>query len=784
MTQSRRLLHNLFWLALLQHALVCGAPAPAGKKASAPPPVPPVSELADRIRKAKAEPERLLLLRDFIVHAQSLPAPAEKNPYFKVLSECLAEKQDTALRIAVVRAVTVPVAGRKPYLAGVKLILDYLGSDPPVFRKAVREGLLLVAPGAPERFPAELEKRELDLSASRSQIEDAAFLLWAVDPRRTVESLLKGLKSRSAKNADTAPFLWILADYVHHRESSLEGWEKYWRENPDPPALRETHFLRRLVQKELLDLWNDASEVFQQAPLTESGLEAYWLFLRRSMDSPWPAVRVKGCRALAALAQKLGSGTPSARVKSLLKRQLGALMELLGQGTQPRYEPLEVRLEALRAVGFFQAVAHEEPRLATFLKGILGSKDVETSFRRQALKTVGDLKLGALRETVCRLILEGNGKSKEEVEPHLGFLAEALKTLGKIGIEEPGNQDVAMARGVAAAIKSLYKVTASLGSAEAAAFRQAAVTTLGKVARGPALGEVTAFLREILKENLGKSDGEALASSSICALGEAGAVGGLDDLAAILAKRASYPANLVQDAVVAVWLIGSSGRPEAAAKAIEVFADYLESGDPDFSKEIRQKVLFLCRESIALVARLAGRLAAEKKFKAACDILSEEEIKKVRQVALFEGSVQDLKHFWTVEEVYLEGLETLERFDECAAEISRLKKFFGEQKRGGELEKIAKEELVRLAAREVRVRSKKEINAAIKKGAADAITALLKKTLAKDKDLFFWAVEKVRKSPVAREVLETLLKDAEVPEEVKARLKPTRKTAPAKSASG
>jgi len=758
--RCRRLLIGVFLLAL---ALSCGrafsAPAPALK---GPKKINP-AEVAKRIREglAKAKPEEyLLLLRDCIVQAQALGLPAEKNPFHQVLVSTLQERQPPELRIAVVRALTTPVAGSQPYLPGAELLLGYVGSEPPPFRTAVREGLALVIPQAGQSFVDRLKELVLSPESTRQQVEDGAYLLWVRDPHMTVNVLIEGLRRREAAGGDVAPYHWILTEYLHHREKNATGWERYVKGNPDAAAFRETHFTRRRIEEELRCLWQDLLEVLQGQIASAEGLGRVWPFLEKSLDSPWRSVRIGVCRLLGTVAQKYAVGTPSAGTKALLERQSKALLEVLGAGSAPRYEPLEVRLEALSALRFFRPVVGNNPSLVGFFKQVVTSNRYEQRFKLQALRAVADLELDGLRRPICGLITAAG----QESPPSTVILTEAIRTLGKIGIEEPGSPDPALSRKVIEAIEGLYKKVEDDRSREAAALRQAAVSTLGKIGSSAAGADVTGFLRSVLHKSLETKEGASLAFYAIYALGELGDIATVKELAGILAKRSAYPAAIAEAAVDAIWLIGSSGQPEAATRAIETLAPYVTAPEAELGRRVLQKLVNLCRGSMQRVALLAAKLRDLGSYQAALSVLTAGDIKKVRQVALVEGAPQDFKGFWSVEAVLLDSLERLERFAQCAAEIERLQKLLAELKRGPDFEAESKAQQKALEQRLKRVQSKAEFLRIVAEGDPGKTAARLKELALAKAEALPWYVAKVRDTKLAEPVFSALLQDPEVRE--------------------
>ncbi len=733
-------------------------------------------------RIAAAEPTQyVVLLGECIGQAQKYKkknqgAKPEENPFYRVLASCFREDMPLTLRIAVVKALTTPVPGRDPYIDGARMLLDSVGKRPEALRTAVCKGLLQVLPRAPDQFVPELTATLSGIDATRTEVDDAAFLLWTHSPSATVKSLLDGLGERARKEKDVAAHHWNLSYYLHHRAESYDAWLTYWGDHKNDPALGEPHVARRLVEKELTDAWEAVWELLRKTAFPNDSPGAYWPFLRLGFESSWPAVRAMACREVGIIAQKFVTGSVSAEHKKGLGRLLRALLGCLKE-EQGRFERLSVRLEALRSVVFFRKVlaADGGPELVQILSRAATSPAQEWEFRVEAIRTAGELGLGQLRKPVLDLVLQSSAQGTLELE----ILTGALETLGKIGLYEAGNPNVKLQRQVTETIAQLYTRVAPLGSKEAAAFRLAAVSALGKLGRGAPgdrIDHVKEFLLGIMEQNLEKEAGRSLAYYAIRALGELRHLASLDDLEKILGKRAAYSENLVQVTVNAMWQIGSSGQAGAAAAAIVKLAGHLDSTDAKLSDVITQRVLSLCRGSISLYALLAEKLRDDGMLAAAAKILERESVKKVRQVTLVEGSLDDLRHFWRVEKVLLGAFEADEELlARCITEIENVRKLLDELKRGDEFDAAAKPELETLGVQFKRVSAKMNLVSALADGEEAAAIKHFKSLIGSGSEHMAWVATRVRASQIAGKVIEAVIGDPDVPEEIKDLLKPDEK---------
>jgi hypothetical protein len=601
-----------------------------------------------------------------------------------------------------------------------------------------------------------LEKIVTGTDASRPQVEDAAYILWARDPARTVDRMLEGLAAREKVGREVAAHHWVLADYLHHREPTADAWDKYWRDNrASLPALRETHFLRTRVVEETLALWEECCQALRNSATDEGSVTGHWQVARRGLDSPWAAVRERACREIALLAAKAGSDV---KKRALLQAQVPVLLDVLGAGLVPRYEPLAVRMEALRALQALRPVAMGSAEIAKFLGDVVAKGTQERLFRVGALRVAGELDMEPLRGPICELVLDGAG------DAGLDVLAEALGALGKIGLQIDG-RDAEFSDRLIVACFDLYVREESRTGEDAEAFRQALIRTLGKVGGQTArVEEVKDFLRKLLEKNLDKNP--AMAVFVINAFGELSDRELLPDLSAVIAQRTKLSPNVVQAAVNAVWLVGSSGKTDALERAAGVCATHIENGDTLLTEALTQKLLFLCRGSIGKTAVVAAELARQKRYKAAVEILGGDDITKLRQATLVDGTEKDLESLWTTERVYMAGLEALEQFDGCLAAVMRLE----QSKRAAELGRIAGPDTLKLQAE--RVRAKKLFCAAIAGGRPADIAAGFKTLVKLDASNSSWAVLKVAESGVASQVTELLLKDPDLPLPLREKLAP------------
>ncbi len=712
----------------------------------------------------KAQPDRYLLLLQACIdnavkYAAEKKCKPEENPFHLLLVSCAGPEQPAQLRVAVVKAVTSLVPGGNVYMDGVRVLFPWLGTETEKFRFALRDGLLAAVSSSPDEFTGLLEKVITGTDASRPQVEDAGYILWARDPARTVDCLIQGLVTREKTARDCAAHHWVLADYLHHREASAELWEKYWRENRGAlTALRETHFLRARVIEEVVALWDECCQALRNSASDEASVAAHWQFGRRGIDSPWTAVRERACRELAALS---GKAAPDPKKKALLEAQIPVLLDVLGAGAAPRYEPLAVRMEALRALQTLRPVAVSSEAVAKFLSEAVAKGVHERPFRIGALKAAGELGMEALRGPICRIVLKGTD------EAELDVLAEALGALGKIGFIADG-LDAELTQGLVDALFDLYAQEESRPGADAEALRQVLVRTLGKIGgQTNRVDDVKAFLRKLLETTIDKNP--AMAVFVINAFGELSDKDLLADLSAVIAQRTKLGPNVVQAAVNAVWLIGSSNKPEALERAVGVYAAYIEGGDAALTEALTQKVVFLCRGSIAKTGVIASELARQKRFKSAVDILGADDIAKLRQSVLLDGTEKDVESLWSVERVYLAGLEALEQFDLCAAGIQKLET----SKRAGELAAFAGKDTLKQQAE--RVKSKKEFVVAVAGGRAAEIAAAFKALIKADASVAPWALGKVSESSAAAQVIDLLAKDAELPEAVREKMAPGKK---------
>jgi hypothetical protein len=165
-------------------------------------------------------------------------------------------------------------------------------------------------------------------------------------------------------------------------------------------------------------------------------------------------------------------------------------------------------------------------------------------------------------------------------------------------------------------------------------------------------------------------------------------------------------------------------------------------------------------------------LAREKKFLTATEILGHEEFAKLKQVALLEGSIEDFRQFWSVENVLLDGLEALDRFDDGLAELNRLAGALSELKRGREFDDLCKAERERVEARAARLTAKKAVAGALAAGSLDGARDAFKAVVKAQPDLVPWAAARIAKAEIAAKLLEALLKDPEIPDAAKTLLKP------------
>ncbi len=709
----------------------------------------------------KAQPDRYLLLLQACIdnavkYAAEKKCKPEENPFHLLLVSCAGPEQPAQLRIAVVKAVTSIVPGGSVYLDGVRMLFPWLGTETERFRTVLRDGLLAAVSSSPNEFTAQLEKLLTGTEASRPQVEDAGYILWARDPARTVDCLIEGLTAREKAGRDAAAHHWVLADYLHHREAGAEPWDKYWRENRSAlPALRETHFLRARVIEEVVALWDECCQALRNSVGDEASAAAHWQLGRRGIDSPWAAVRERACRELAVLSAKAG---PDAKKKALLEAQIPVLLDVLGAGAAPRYEPLAVRMEALRALETLRPVAAGNEAVAKFLSDAVARGAHERPFRIGALKAAGELGMEALRGPICRIVLKGTD------EAGLDVLAAALAALGKIGFIADG-LDVELTHGLVDALFDLHAQEENRPGADAEAFRQVLVRTLGKIGgQTNRVDDVKAFLRKLLEKTLDKNP--AMAVFVINAFGELSDKDLLADLSAVIAQRTKLSPNVVQAAVNAVWIIGSSKKPEALDRAAGVYAAYLEAGDAAFTETLTQKVVFLCRGSIANTGVVALELARQKRFKSAVDILGGDDIAKLRQAVLLDGTEKDVENLWKVERVYLAALEALEQFDLCAAGIQKLET----SKRAAEFAVIAGKDTLKQQAE--RVKSKKEFLVAVAGGKAAEIAAAFKALIKADASVVPWGLGKIAESSAAAAVNDLLAKDPEMPEAVREKMAP------------
>ncbi|HQM59430.1 MAG TPA: hypothetical protein PLH78_04105 [Planctomycetota bacterium] len=712
----------------------------------------------------KAQPDRYLLLLQACIdnavkYAAEKKCKPEENPFHRLLVAWAGPEQPAQLRMAVVKALTSIVPGGSVYLDGVRMLFPWLGTDTEKFRTVLRDGLLAAVSSSPNEFTAQLEKLLTGTEASRTQVEDASYILWARDPARTVDCLIEGLAGREKSGRDAAAHHWVLADYLHHRAAGAEAWDKYWRENRGAmPALRETHFLRTRIIEEVLALWDECCQALRNSAGDEASVAAHWQFARRGIDSPWAAVRERACRELAALAAKAG---PDPKKKALLEAQIPVLLDVFGAGAAPRYEPLAVRMEALRVLETLRPVAAGDQAVAKFLSDAVAKGAQERAFRIGALKAAGELGMEALRAPICRIVLKGMD------EAGLDVLAAALSALGKIGFIADG-LDVDLTHGLVDALFDLYAQEENRPGADAEAFRQVLVRTLGKIGgQTNRVDDVKTFLRKLLEKTLDKNP--AMAVFVINAFGELSDKDLLADLSAVMAQRTKLSPNVVQAAVNAVWLIGSSKKPGALERAAGVYAAYLEAGDAAFSEALTQKVVFLCRGSVANAGIVASELARQKRYKSAVDILGGDDIAKLRQAVLLDGTEKEVENLWSTERVYLAALEALEQFDLCAAGIQKLET----SKRAAEFAAFAGKDTLKLQAE--RVKSKKEFLAAVAGGKAAEIAAGFKALIKADASAASWGLGKIGESGIAAAVNDLLAKDPEVPEAVREKAAPNKK---------
>ncbi len=711
----------------------------------------------------KAQPDRyLLLLRACIDNAVKYAAEAkaapEDNPFHKLLVGFVAQDQPASLRIAAVKAITSTVPGGTSYLDGVKMLFPLLGTEPERFRIAVRDGLLAAIDVAPELVPL-LESLVTGAEASRLQIEDAAYILWARDPAKAIDRLIEGAAVREKVGRECAVYYCVLTDYLHHREPNAELWETYWRDNrAGHPALRETHFVRARVVEEVTALWDECCQALRNSANEEGSVAGHWQVARRGIDSPWAAVRERACKEIGLLAAK-ASNDPKKR--ALLAAQVPVLLDVLGAGGVQRYEPLAVRMEALRALQALRPVAVGDRSIAKFLGDVFTKTSHERAFRVGALRVAGELGMDLLRGPICAIVLNDTG------DTGLDVLAEALGALGKIGLQAD-DRDAESSDKLIAACIALYAREENRTGEEAEVFRQALVRTLGKVGgQTSRAGDVKDFLRKLLEKTLEKNP--ALAVFVLNAFGELSDKDLLVDLSTVIAQRTKLSPNVVQAAVNAVWLVGSSGTPEALDRAAGVCATHIESGDAVLTEVLTQKLVFLGRGSIAKAAAVAAELVRQKRFKSAVEILGGDDIAKLRQAALVDGTEQDLEGLWTVERVYMAGLEALELFDACLAAAQRLEM----SKRAAELGRIAGTDILRLQVD--RVKSKKLFCAAVAAGKPAEIVASFKALVKLDPSLYTWALGKISESSAAVQVNELLQKDPELPAALREKLTPPKK---------
>ncbi len=726
------------------------------------------------ISKAQKEQDDavlLLQLRSCITHAQSFAGAnaGTPNPFHDLLASYLTVENKPLIRIIAVKAITTPLSGDVIYEPGVLLLINSsLGADAPAVRQAVRNGLVGVLAIQSGKFVPVLENRILEEHLP-AVIEDAAFLLWTVDQKRTIEVLLNGLKLREDAGNNVAVFHCILAEFLLHREQTAEDWTAYWKSNQkDILALTETHTERRHIEAELLALWTEACTHLFMTAGSDAGASACWRFLKSGLEAKRSVLREAACGKLRIFVQKISEKSAVPDPAAFFSEQIGLLLKLVNAGDRHQYEPLRVRIAALNALVAYGKYAASNTVFLKYLARVLASSEYESMFVLLVLRSVGDLQITALRNPLCDFIYRV-GKREGPDRPVL--LSRAIQALGRIGFDtrsSNGSNPNTMMRYLLVLVAGINNESEE----NEKELKRQTIKAFGKLA-GFCTTEVQTQARTFLKNCIAaKGDGDSsLVFFAVNSLGETGVAQTITDLSVILKQRVDYQLNHVLAAVDAIWSIASAKGDEAFARAVEVFASTLESEDQKLDNAVKQKVLFLCKSSVSRYAALAGQLIAQKKHRSAVELLPGEEVSTLKQKAFADGKKEDLLHFWRIESALLDSYEALDEYARFLAQVEAMKKYL-DNSQNGVLPAAEKEKWRATVAERVEIiQLKQQLASALeKKLSPPELLARFKLCITKRPSLTEWTVAMVKKAPGAEGLIPLIKKDVEIPESVKALL--------------
>ncbi|MBI4582854.1 MAG: hypothetical protein HY717_02300 [Planctomycetes bacterium] len=597
-----------------------------------------------------------------------------------------------------------------PFPEAAEHVLPLVGIGPENLRRVVREALLSSIRVEQDSLRQQkknvdeaptLKKLSAKLHASlRAQgvFEEVAHILWQVDRKILITQLLEGLLKNKNGAGNPSAYVLELRGRLSIDFPTLEGWEKWWRENQGKGIETILASSRKIFQQRRVELWKRTFQRIKESANPERFLlvtnDTFELDFSREM-------RAAVLGELAAFPLWLrdtrfpkempGIGILDEAAKDkFLDRAVGLLLKILEGANSYRYVYLEIKRAAAAALPAYQSYLERKPEYTQRLSGLLlaelrqtiphippldpgpSSQDPEVLnssfwdegtrlYAVELIRTVGLLRLSNrdlvhhLEELIKRHL---EGPPSPEVffwRNDLELISEVVAAVGRLAQGDPE------------AIRLLLEIFDFHEKDIDKAWRdlrKACVTALNQPVNDTQLrGEVRKLYVNILDHPEDKSD-RIPAIIGLGILAKAGDEDAVDFLLEVLDRREQFEANEITAVVDALAYLGGQ-------RALWCFLGFLHVKDRPFSDLVWKKVVALLKgDNPQLLAWLVRQLE-ERSYRGQLSDHSEVLINLAKE--------PELQEFFSAEKLNLESAEPFLRFWECALARIRALEFLGQE---------------------------------------------------------------------------------------------------------
>jgi len=605
------------------------------------------------------------------------------GPFHALIAEYLAKPDPVARRIAIVEGLLVGVDLKHPYRDAFSLLEQHLGDPSQEFREALRGAILRLMerdPDAREEKVAELAHRLAEVSdrvtpaAGRiprhvRTVEDVAWILWGLDPARTVDALIEGLAAAERVDGDadlrrewSAPYHWVLRGYLFRRDETALAWQEWWEKTRPAsfPAITLSHVQRSFFESKLVEEWESTNKL-----LWDGGKDdRYVSWLVRKLRAESAGIQILAARAAGMLAARIARDDSA---KVLLEPLFGVLLGMATGADPYPFERPSVRAACVESLQGFLPFAGDA-RLVGGLRPLLASPF--PAIVQGAVRTAGVLRIGALLPEVFAFL---------EAPPGLpqgpGSQKDVVIAIGEIGV--PAGS---IAPSPADVVRRLSDLLATASKASPASAGEGlaveCVNALGKLKESGELDTIRRILVDGVLRSPTISQDSTILSAAVLALGSLQDPAALPELAWVLKERPRFRQTTVVLAVKAIERIASKGS-EAAVKALGCLVPHLASSDATVADEVAKTVVYLCQGAPDRVEIVLTELAS---LDAPAQIVKLYEVETISKVLALDGlaTADDarIRQLWTSTKIVVLSYEKLERWgpgiellDEVAAAL-------------------------------------------------------------------------------------------------------------------